>query len=145
MVRLRNRLSRLGGQDGFTIIELGIVCVIIGILAVIGIPNYLKFTDRAKEALLKENMHVVQSGMEVFAVDNLGVYPTPAEEATLENAMPNHQFPNNPFTNNVTTIVWDANPDAPGEIAIIFVANGGYQIKGHGREDILNHIVRSGN
>jgi len=61
--------------EGFTMVELAIVVMIIGILAVIIIPNYLKFAARAKDALVRENVHVIQVGMEAFSVERLGVYP----------------------------------------------------------------------
>jgi type II secretion system protein G len=140
-VRARRLLCR---REGFTIIELMTVVVVIGILAIIIIPNYLTFADRAKEAIVKENMHVVHSGVEMFSVDNLGTYPQQADEAALQALMPNRTFPENPFDNAVTQIVWDADPGDPGEIAIIGLANGGYIIKGHGRNRVLDLTIASG-
>ncbi|MDQ7799235.1 MAG: prepilin-type N-terminal cleavage/methylation domain-containing protein [Candidatus Edwardsbacteria bacterium] len=62
-------------QKGFTLIELMIVVVIIGVLAAISIPNYLSMRDRAIEASLKSNMHTLQLVVEDFNTRTGGFYP----------------------------------------------------------------------
>ena len=62
---MRNKLK----EQGFTLIELLVVITIIGILAAIALPNYIKAKDKAKEAEVKSNIHTVQVALERYEVD----------------------------------------------------------------------------
>ncbi|RMF93609.1 MAG: prepilin-type N-terminal cleavage/methylation domain-containing protein [Candidatus Schekmanbacteria bacterium] len=46
-------------KKGFTLIELMIVVAIIGILAAIAVPNFLKFQSRAKQSEAKNNLSAI--------------------------------------------------------------------------------------
>jgi prepilin-type N-terminal cleavage/methylation domain-containing protein len=61
-------------NKGFTLIELMVVVVIIGILAAIAIPNFISMQKRAKEASVKSNMHTLQLASEDFSTLTEGIY-----------------------------------------------------------------------
>ncbi|MGE3062862.1 MAG: type IV pilin protein [bacterium] len=89
-------------KKGFTLIELMIVVVIIGILSAVAIPNFVKVIDKAKIASVKSNMHTVQVTVETIAVDHAGGY---CEEGDLDNTELPANF-KNPY--NTTEVTGDA-------------------------------------
>jgi type IV pilus assembly protein PilA len=54
--------SKLRSKKGFTLIELMIVVAIIGILAAIAIPNFLKFQAKSKMSEAKTNLGAIYTG-----------------------------------------------------------------------------------
>jgi prepilin-type N-terminal cleavage/methylation domain-containing protein len=66
---------KMRNEKGFTLIELLVVILIIGILLALIMPNFVLFQERARRASVKDNMHVVQTALEAYAVDHFGNYP----------------------------------------------------------------------
>lgn len=62
-------------EDGFTLVEILTVILIIGILTAIAIPVFLNQRQKAAEAALFEDMHSVKLGMENCIVANPASYP----------------------------------------------------------------------
>lgn len=65
-------------RSGFTLIELMVVCVILGILAATIIPQFIGTTYNAKVAAAKSDIAELQSGVERFYI-NMDRYPTSEE------------------------------------------------------------------
>ena len=63
----RTHLS--SGQDGFTLIELMIVMVVIGLLAAIAIPSYTNNVRNAKEAVLREDLRTMRGAIDSYTID----------------------------------------------------------------------------
>jgi len=70
-------------DHGFTIVELLVVIVVIGILAAITIVSYTGITARANTASNKQNASSVLASAQSYYVDNSSVFPNTASVATF--------------------------------------------------------------
>jgi len=62
-------------QRGFTLMELMIVIVIIGVLAAIGVPAYKNYVTEAKKSACSANRHTIATALGMYYAEN-GAYTT---------------------------------------------------------------------
>lgn len=55
--------------SGFTLVELIIVMAVIGVLILVAIPNYVASIRNAREAVLKEDLHVLRQAIDSYTMD----------------------------------------------------------------------------
>ena len=62
-------------NSGFTLIELVIGLIIVGLIAAIGIPVYQGFVERAKRTSTEENLRLFKSSIQLYQLDT-NSYPS---------------------------------------------------------------------
>jgi general secretion pathway protein G len=87
-------------SSGFTLLELMIVMVVIGLLAAIAIPAYTSNIRNAKEAVLKEDLHTMRQAIDSYTVDKA---KAPQSLDDLVQAGYLKSMPVDPFTHRSDT------------------------------------------
>ena len=73
-MRTEDHKKRHRREDGFTLVELMVVIVIIGLLATIVALNVLPSGDRARAVRAKADISTIEGGLEMYRLQN-GAYP----------------------------------------------------------------------
>jgi len=60
---------KIRGRKGFTLVEIMIVVAIIGLLAAIAIPNFIKARERASKEAAYANLKQIDGAKQVWALD----------------------------------------------------------------------------
>jgi general secretion pathway protein G len=75
---LRLKQQHPSSQSGFTLIEVMVVIVILGILAALIVPNVIGQSDKARVGTTKSVLSTTASALDLFKLDN-SRYPTTQE------------------------------------------------------------------
>src|SRR5262245_37883450 len=76
---------------GYSLIELLITLVVIGVIAAIAIPNLMAAIDKGKQKRTMADMRSIGSAVEAYSVDN-GSYPIASDAPTLALAISTSGF-----------------------------------------------------
>ncbi|MFZ4429998.1 MAG: type II secretion system protein [Phycisphaerales bacterium] len=66
---------RVAGRQGFTLVEILIVVMVLGILAAVVVPQFSYATDEARAGAIRTQLRHLQNQIELYAARNKGAYP----------------------------------------------------------------------
>jgi general secretion pathway protein G len=99
-------VRRIRKQDaGFTLVELMIVMAIIGVLAVVAVPSYISALKHTREAVLKEDLHILRSAIDSYTMDKQKA-PQTLDDLVQEGYL--KTIPEDPMTRSTSTWVTDS-------------------------------------
>lgn len=113
--KLRQKMRRAQDQKGFTLVELMVVVVILGILVTIAVPLYKAQTEKAKKATCFANQRMIESAIVQWSMDpdneNAGI-PELGDLVEDGYLLSEPKCPSNNDTNdNDTNDTYNINPD----------------------------------
>ena len=89
-------------ENGFTLVELMVVMLIIGILAAVAIPSFVAAIKSAKESALKEDLHVMRDAIDSYTMDK-NKAPQSLDDLVQNGYL--KEIPEDPFTHSRETWV----------------------------------------
>jgi general secretion pathway protein G len=99
---LRLRIPIRKSESGFTLVELMIVMLIIGVLAAVAIPSFISSIRNAREAALKEDLHVIRDAIDSYTMDK-NKAPQSLDDLVQNGYL--KTIPEDPFTHSRETWV----------------------------------------
>jgi general secretion pathway protein G len=106
---------------GFTLMELMVVMAIIASLMTLALPRYFHSVDRSREAVLRQDLHIMRDAIDKFLADR-GRYPLTLEELAEKRYL--RKVPADPVTESPSTWVVVAPPEGEAREGVYDVRSG---------------------
>lgn len=120
--------------DGFTLIEIMVVVVILGILAALIAPNVISRIDEAQVVKVQQDLRAIESALKLYRLDN---FRYPDTEDGLEALVtppqdPNARWPAGGYLDRMPNDPWDRpyvylHPGNQGEFDVYTLGRDGQQ------------------
>ena len=134
-------------NSGFTLVEILIVVIILGILAAIIIPQFTDASNEARTSSMNSNLQTLKSQMELYKVQHLDLYPFDQDDDGALDAVADirtrlttktdetgagggnlgpymQEVPLNPFADNDPAVIGDAAAPAGTEDWLVDLTTG---------------------
>ena len=109
-------------KKGFTLVELMVVIIIMGILATLAIPNYNNSLERALGQEAKANLKLIAAAERIYRMETNTYYPSFGNETNIANINSNLKL-------SLTEAKWDYSVTGGASTFTVFAArwgSGGY-------------------
>lgn len=120
MCNIEDSIVQANHKSGFTLVEIMVVVVIVGLLAAIAIPAFSKARESSQNARLASDIRIYVGAIEAFTMEN-GVYPEDSNSGGIPTGLSPYihsdQWSEGPSIGGV----WDVEKDSYGIISAIGV------------------------
>lgn len=123
---IKGRARKSGHQQGFSLIEIMVVVVIMGVLAALVVPNVMDRPDQARAIAAKQDIGAVMQALKLYRLDH-GRYPSSTEglEAFVAKQDKGSRYmdrvPNDPWNTPYQYL----NPGVHGEVDVFSLGADG--------------------